>query len=595
MKFRLPISIFLRSVRICIPVMAGLFLGQVARLHAQAPVRFEAATEFREVVEGSTFEVTFSLKNAQGSRFIAPDFKGFKIVGGPSEMRGMSIVNGQTSAHQSWVYQLEAIRTGSFGIGPASVTVNGKTLNTKTLTIQVIAPRTGKGATSVPPGNDDQIFITGELDCETAYPGQQVTWRIRLYTQLSVEGADLIELPDFNGFYSREKRRFDTRVQYQTVGGKKYAVKTLHEEALFPQEPKELTIGAAKVRAAVESEGGLGMLLGARPVLLQTQPVRLKILPLPATAPPSFTGAVGQYEWSVSADKNALSTDDALVLTVHLQGNGDGNRIAPPVFPNSDSLEIFDPKVISEETYEDMEQLVHSKVLEYIVLPKEPGSYSLQPMFSFFDPDSNRYLVRPAQKVDFQVTAGKNYQPKSAYQDSIALLLPATEPAPEVWRRRLRPAVLWGAGGLLLCIFVWMFFWKKQQKKTPDSSQVTHPAVASPRSLRDRFASVPQLLQAGQSRAFYDTLLKSLQAYLSEKIHLPPAEMNQENVRIRLAEYGVPAIRIQAILSVWQTCEQSVYAGQTQGAQMESTWKATESVLKELENDLKYSNSGVKQ
>ncbi len=592
---RLPISIFLRSVRICIPVMAGLFLGQVARLHAQAPVRFEAATEFREVVEGNTFEVTFSLKNAQGSRFIAPDFKGFKIVGGPSEMRGMSIVNGQTSAHQSWVYQLEAIRTGSFGIGPASVTVNGKTLNTKTLTIQVIAPRTGKGATSVPPGNDDQIFITGELDCETAYPGQQVTWRIRLYTQLSVEGADLIELPDFNGFYSKEKRRFDTRVQYQTVGGKKYAVKTLHEEALFPQEPKELTIGAAKVRAAVESDGGLGMLLGARPVLLQTQPVRLKILPLPATAPPSFTGAVGQYEWSVSADKNALSTDDALVLTVHLQGNGDGNRIAPPVFPNSDSLEIFDPKVISEETYEDMEQLVHSKVLEYIVLPKEPGSYSLQPMFSFFDPDSNRYLVRPAQKVDFQVTAGKNYQPKSAYQDSIALLLPATEPAPEVWRRWLRPAVFWGVGGLLLCIFAWMFFWKKQQKKTPDSSQVTHPAVASPRSLRDRFASVPQLLQAGQSRAFYDTLLKSLQAYLSEKIHLPPAEMNQENVRIRLAEYGVPAIRIQAILSVWQTCEQSVYAGQTQGAQMESTWKATESVLKELENDLKYSNSGVKR
>ena len=71
--------------------------------------------------------------------------------------------------------------------------------------------------------------------------------------------------------------------------------------------------------------------------------------------------------------------------------------------------------------------------------------------------------------------------------------------------------------------------------------------------------------------------------------------MNQENVRIRLAEYGVSAIRIQAILSVWQTCEQSVYAGQTQGAQMESTWKATESVLKELENDLKYSNSGVKR
>jgi len=588
MKSGLPISIFLQSIRICIPAMAGLFLGQVVRLHAQTPVSFEAAVELREVVEGSAFEVTFSLKNAQGSRFIAPDFKGFKIAGGPSEMRGMSIVNGQTSAHQSWVYQLEAMRAGSFSIGPASVTVNGKILNTKALTIQVVAPRTGKGATSVPPGNDDQIFITGELDRETAYPGQQVTWRIRLYTQLSVEGADLIELPDFKGFYSKEKRRFDTRVQYQTVGGKKYAVKTLHEEALFPQEPKEITIGAAKVRAAVESGGGLGMLMGAKPVLLQTQPVRIKILPLPAPAPPSFTGAVGQYEWSVSADKNELSTDDALVLTVHFQGNGDGNRIAPPVFLYSDSLELFDPKVISEEAYEDMEQLVHTKVLEYVVLPKEPGEYSLQPAFSFFDPDSNRYIVRPSQKIDFQVSVGKNYQPKSANQDSIARLLPATEPVLEAWKRWLRPAVLWGVGGLLLFTFVGMFFWKKQHKKTPATTQATQAAAISPRSFRDRFASVPQLLKAGESRAFYDALLKSLQAYLSEKIYLPPAQMNQENVRIRLIEYGVPAIRIQTLLSVWQTCEQSVYAGQTQEAQMENTWKATESVLRELENDLKH-------
>ncbi len=568
--------------------MAGLLLGPLSRLTAQAPPSFEAAAEFREVLEGSIFEVTFSLKNAQGSRFIAPDFKGFKIAGGPSEMRGMSIVNGQTSAHQTWVYQIEATRIGSFSIGPASVTVNGKTLNTKALTIQVVSSRAGKGATSVPPGNDDQIFITGELDRETAYPGQQITWRIRLYTQLSVEGADLIELPDFNGFYSKEKRRFDTSVQYQTVGGKKYAVKTLHEEALFPQEPKEITIGAAKVRAAVESDGDLGMLLGARPVLLQTQPVRIKILPLPVPAPTSFTGAVGQYEWSVSADKNALSTDDALVLTVHLQGNGDGNRIAPPVFLHSDSLELFEPKVISEEAYEDMEQLVHSKVLEYVVLPKDPGSYSLQPSFSFFDPDSNRYLIRSSQKIDFQVSAGENYQPKSANQDSIALLLPASEAPPEAWKQWLRPAVLWGVGGLLLFTFLGMFFWKKQHKKTPATIQATQAAAASPRSFRDRFASVPQLLQAGQPRAFYDALLKSLQAYLSERIHLPPAQMNQENVRIRLAEYGVPAIRIQTLLAVWQTCEQSVYAGQSQDAQMQSTWKATESVLRELENDLRH-------
>lgn len=587
MTSRLPFSFFYHVVRPFIPVMAGFFLLHSASLLAQAPVTFEASTEFREVVEGGTFEITFSLKNAQGTRFIAPDFKGFKVVGGPSEMRGMSIINGQTSAHQSWVYLLEATRTGSFSIGPASVTANAKKWNTKALSIQVIPSRAGKGGSQALPDNDDQIFITGEFDRETAYTGQQITWRIRLYTQLSVEGADIIELPDFNGFYSKEKRRFDTRVQYQTVRGKKYAVKTLHEEALFPQEPKDITVGVAKVRAAVETGSGLGMLLGSKPVLLQTQPVSLKVKPLPEPAPASFTGAVGQYEWSVSADKNALTTDDALVLTISLQGNGDGNRVAPPLLTSSDSLEFFEPKVNQEESYENMEQLVHSKVLEYIVLPKEPGVYSLQPSFAFFDPDSNRYCIKTTQRIDFQVSAGKNYQPKSVYQDSIALLTPAVEPISRDWKRWLGSPVLWGWSGVLLIALAGMFLWKKRQKKAPFAGPGIQPVAVPSKGFRERFAAIPPLLQAGQPRDFYDALLKSIQTYLVESIHLSPAQMNQEYVRLRLAEYQVPTIRIQALLAIWQTCEQSVYAGQNQTAQMESTWKAAESVLKELDNDLR--------
>lgn len=587
MTSRLPFSFFYHVVRPFIPVMAGFFLLHSASLLAQAPVTFEASTEFREVVEGGTFEITFSLKNAQGTRFIAPDFKGFKVVGGPSEMRGMSIINGQTSAHQSWVYLLEATRTGSFSIGPASVTANAKKWNTKALSIQVIPSRAGKGGSQALPDNDDQIFITGEFDRETAYTGQQITWRIRLYTQLSVEGADIIELPDFNGFYSKEKRRFDTRVQYQTVRGKKYAVKTLHEEALFPQEPKDITVGVAKVRAAVETGSGLGMLLGSKPVLLQTQPVSLKVKPLPEPAPASFTGAVGQYEWSVSADKNALTTDDALVLTISLQGNGDGNRVAPPLLTSSDSLEFFEPKVNQEESYENMEQLVHSKVLEYIVLPKEPGVYSLQPSFAFFDPDSNRYCIKTTQRIDFQVSAGKNYQPKSVYQDSIALLTPTVEPISRDWKRWLGSPVLWGWSGVLLIALAGMFLWKKRQKKAPFAGPGIQPVAVPSKGFRERFAAIPPLLQAGQPRDFYDALLKSIQTYLVESIHLSPAQMNQEYVRLRLAEYQVPTIRIQALLAIWQTCEQSVYAGQNQTAQMESTWKAAESVLKELDNDLR--------
>ncbi len=587
----LPFSFLFQLARIYIPMVAGLILGSFVQIHAQSPTSFEATTDSKEVVEGNLFDVSFSLKNAQGSRFNPPNFKGLKVVSGPSETRGMSIINGRSNSHQSWDYQLEAKRTGTYSIGPASVEINGKTLTTQPLTILVVPSRAGKGSSSLPPNDDDQVFIAGELDRETAYPGQQVTWRIKLYTQLSVEGVDLIELPDFEGFYPNEKRRFDTRVQYQTVRGKKYAVKTLHEEALFPQEAKDLTIGVAKVRAAIESEGSLGMLLGSKPVLLQTQPVRLKVKPLPDPAPNGFTGAVGQYEYTVSSDKTDLSTDDALVITIRLQGNGDANRVSAPVLKSTDSLEIFDPKVTSEESYENMEQMVHSRVLEYIVLPKEPGHYTLQPSFAFFDPDSNRYLIKTAQKIDFNVVAGKNYRPKSVLSDSIALEIPAAEqPGGPFWLRWLNSPLTWASICLILLLLAILLFWKNQQKTKPLPAQATgNLSAVSAVSFRDRFASLPSLLRAGQPRVFYDTLLKSLQAYLAEKIHLAPSEMNQEQVRLRLSQYQIPAIRIQALLAVWQTCEQAVYAGQTQSAQMESTWSAMESVLKELERDLKNS------
>jgi hypothetical protein len=332
--------------------------------------------------------------------------------------------------------------------------------------------------------------------------------------------------------------------------------------------------------------GGLGMFLGAKPVLLQTQPVRLKVKPMPASAPASFTGAVGQYEWTVSADKNALTTDDALTITMQLQGNGDANRVAAPMLASSDSLEIFEPKVKGEESYENMEQLVHSKTLEYVVLPREPGTYSIQPVFAFFDPDSNRYLVKTAQKIDFQVTVGKNYQPKPTKSDSLAVPAPLIQSFPHKWYDS--PLLWWAMSGLLVLVLLFLIFRKKRPKQAPAPEQQIQPIVfPAQKSFRDRFAAIPALLQAGQPRPFYDALLKSLQAYLSESIHLSASQMNVNAVQQRLNEYQVPTTLTSSILEIWEVCEQSIYAGQDQSAVMAGTWKRTELVLRELDNVLR--------
>jgi hypothetical protein len=565
-------------VYICFQQVATLFfsLGP-ATVSAQV---FEAKTGVKEIATGSTFEVSFSLKDAQGERFKAPDLKDFKVVGGPSEMRGMSIINGKTSAHHTWSFELEPRGAGTFVIGAASVTANGKTLTTKPVTIKVV-PASTQPNVNLPPGTADNLFITGELDEKRAYPGQQVTWRIRLYTQLALEGADLIELPDFKGFYSKEKRRFDTRLTYQTIRGKKYAVKTLHEEALFPQETGRLVIGPAKVRVGIEQPGAFGAFLGPKPVMLQTQPVQLEVPPLPTPVPEHFSGGVGSYDWDVRLDRDSLTTDDAIVLTIAVRGNGDARRFAGPYLALPTGLESFDPKTNEEEEYENGEEVVHSKVLEYVILPKQPGMYAVAPELIVFDPDSNRFYTLKADTLpQLRVTAGKNY---GATPPGIDTLPPPVATPEKIWSEKipdwLRSPVWWIVSVSLLLLTALFAWWKRRKKNTPAA-----PApVRAARAGRDRFYQAGRLLNNGNPRGFYDELFKALQGYLSNRYALATAQMTQENVRKLLAERNVPSGTIQNLLTVWQTCEQALFAGQTQAAQMETTWRMAESVVQELE------------
>lgn len=551
---------------------------------------FEASSSSKEVVLGSTFELSFSLKDARGERFKAPPFSDFKIVSGPSEMRGMTIINGRSSSHQTWTYQLEPLRTGTFSIAAASIVVDGQTLSTKPLSVKVV-PARPKPNVNVPPGSSDNIFIASELSSKGAYIGEQVTWRILLYTQLSIEGADLMELPDFKGFYAKEKRRFDTRVQYQTIRGKKYAVKTLHEEALFPQETGDIAIGTAKVRIGIEQPGAFGAFLGPKPVILQTQALSLKVKSLPTPIPGDFSGGVGRYDWALHTDRDSISTDDALALTVSVRGNGDSKRFAPPKLTVPAGLEVFDPKIKETEEYENGEEVVHSKVLEYVILPKEPGEYAIAPMLVFFDTDSNRYRTLKADSLPpLLVTAGKNYRPEQPGFDTLPLPPPVVLPETSILDNAmqwLQSPIFLGAFAFVLLLWAFFIFFKKQKRRPASATAAAPSPQMTAKFARDRLAKSARLLNGGDPRAFYDELFKGLQGYLTARLNLTPAQMTQENVRRILTERGISSGAIQNLLSVWQTCEQALFAGQMQSAQMSNTWRAAESVLQELEKTFK--------
>ncbi len=567
-------------------------------LGAQSTITFEAAIVAKEVIVGVPFELSFTLKNAEGTRFTPPNFSGFK-TGGISEMRGMSFINGRSSTNQSWSLELTANKPGIVSIGPATVVSGGRTISTKPLTVNVLPTSASrKGNVNVPPGADDKVFVAAEFDQKEVYVGQQVTWRIRLYTQVSVEGYDIIALPDFEHFFSKEKIRYDKRVEYISLRGKKYAVRTLHEFALFPQETGEIEVGAARVSVGIEQPGAQGFLFGPKPVSLQTERVSLNVKALPQPPPAEFTGGVGEYQWEIKTDTSLLSTDDALTIIVEVKGNGDTRRFAPPKITVPPTCEIFEPRILEEEEYEGEIEILHRKKYEYVVLPKDTGNLEINAVLAYFDTDSNHYSHLRADPIRFTVTAGKNYQSPNASPDTVA-----TEPSIAQQLSLLERAVdwlsspsLWGILALpflVLGIFALLKKRKPTSQPTPPTtsrqtiSQYPNIPISTIQSASQRFANAGRLLKGDDPHRFYDELFRALQAWLSARFGLQPSQMNDADVSAVLLQRGATPIRTQALLSVWHTCEQAIYGGQAQAEQMESTWQMAGQVMEALEREIK--------
>ncbi len=553
---------------------------------------FEAKVASSEVIEGSIFEVEFSLDSDEGRRFISPSFGTFKVVSGPNMVNAASFINGKSSVRTSWHFELEATRIGTYNIGAATVTVNGKTLKSNPLEIKVVAARQGKG---LPKNANEGVFLISEFDKKTVFPGQQITWRIKVYTQVSLEGADIVELPDFAGFYSREKRRFDGRVTYQTINKKKYAVKTLHEEALFPQQSGSLRLGPAKVRLLVEQGGAMGAFLGPKAMLMSTEPVGLEVKPLPEPVPENFSGAVGRYEWSVSVDSSQVTTDDAITVTIQLKGNGDGKRVAAPGLNLPKSMEVFAPRVASEEEYETVELVQHRKIFEYVILPHEPGAYSLTPLFLFFDPDSLRYCALPVPALDsLRIQAGKNYQTNAAADTTVQTIPFEDQTQASGWTEKItnwsRNPLFWAAFLLPFAAAGFFFFYRNQRSTAPVlagkralTSEVL-PRHEPPSIIADPTpkpapevqkimmpAHLRHLITTGQTRAFYDEAFKILKSALAAKTGIPAAQLTADLAIKLLNQRQASPIYIQHVLFVWQTCEQALFAGQPLSAHMEDT------------------------
>lgn len=559
-------------------------------LLAEGNITFEAFVDAKQVVLNSYFEVSFTLKNADGGSFNPPDFKYFQVMSGPNRSSSTTIINGQVSREIGLNYTLKPTQVGVFTIKPASIKVGGKVLRTKPLRIEVVKGKSG--------GDDgaEQIIVKAIPNVEEARVGQQIILDYKLYTTIDIDSYNVIEEADYSGFFAKDIKRYNFRVVKEVINGVQYTTKIIKRVALYPQQAGLLTVEPMFLQMGIVKDGNRNRISSffrqVERVPIQTDAIEIQVNPLPSNPPASFTGAVGQYKVNTTLNRTTVTTDDVISLRMAISGNGDIKRVQAPEMAFPDDFEVYDPKILDESSYESGDDIVGKKVIEYLLVPKNPGNFNIQPEFSYYDPDSSKYVTFKEDIYRLTVRQG-SARPKApilteedveAKEDIRFIKLES--------KLKSKGDTFFASGGFwVLAILPFLFLGgavlaRQRQSKINSLDPGILKARKARKVAQKRLATAESFLKANDSRAFYDEISKAMLGYVCDKLQIPLSELTKDNVREKLESLQVAQESISNFMGIIQTTEMALFAGKDNAAAMQEVYDTTINLLSGIEQDL---------
>ena len=470
-----------RILRLALIIGIVLLPGLYAT--GQAKLTFTTNVSSQDVGKSDYLQVEFVVENAKEiDDLVPPDFSGFHVVQGPIQSSGMSIVNGNMSQYKALSFVLEPTKTGKFTIGGATAVVDGKHMQSNSVTVNVHPggsgaansnPRQGGGGGGNPffqpsmpdpfgpePGEVDRdyvlkpgenikdkikkgLFVKVDVSKSSCYVGEPIVATYKLYTRVSSESR-VTRRPSLNGFsvYDMIDPSQDA-VGVEKLNGKNYTVHIIRKTQLIPLQSGTIDLDPVEVENTVHfvksggrgggghsgnsirdlldamtDEGGYGPEVDEN-VTLDTKPLPITVKPLPeANKPAGFNGAVGNFSVEASLDHKSVAAEDEATLHLVVKGKGNLPVITAPVVNWPADIQAFDPTA-KEDVNKTVAPMSGSKSFDYVFTPRTAGHYTIpQINFPYFDPASQTYKTAETQPLDIQVTPAVRSHSKPALRNT---------------------------------------------------------------------------------------------------------------------------------------------------------------------------------
>lgn len=578
-------------MRIIISFVISVFF--IAAVSAQSAT-FYAKSDVTQILENGVFNVRYVVQNAEGRNIKYPDFKNFKIISGPSTETSIQIMNGKRTSSMTYRFILMAEKSGTYRIDPATVQVGNRTLKSNPLEIEVVKGKPGNNVQGTVMPTDEQVFMRAEMDTTGIYSGQQVRIDYKIYTAVNIRNYNAIKEDTYQGLHYRYVKDFNAQAHTEVIDGVQYKVQTLKSVALFPKKTGIFHIEPFIVNVGIgvkDSRRSFFFNNRTIPKTLSTNTLTFEVLPLPEPEPAAFTGAVGHYAIAVRAKPNKLTTDDALILTLQIAGDGDAKRWSIPTLDYlSDRFEIYDPRIKNDRSLDERGVIINRREVEYLMIPLKAGVQRFNIDFVFFNADSARYETMRSKPVTVNVQQGSGVKGISAEINSEAEMLELHELQSPDKLRKANPLFVFSPLFYALCIapFFYLGFVVREEKKKGeyDGLSLEERRKLEARMRAMKFLESAKELIHASDKEYYQSISDALFAYISGKLEMPASELSKDNVSAKMESLGIDADHRKKVLSVIARCEQVLYAAGSALSEREKTYDEVLEVVSGIEEAL---------
>ena len=563
-------------------------------------VLFTAEASRYKVAVGETFTVTFTLNKKAGD-FTYPDFAGFRVVSGPMTGVNMMNINGKVSYEQSARFQLLPLEEGTYTIGKATVTVDGKTYQTKPLTIEVIAERP-KEPNSLEAKAEQLVYVKILTNKKSVYVGEPFSARYAVILKANVDGYQSVNNPELTNDFSVSELERPKQYSKEVIDGENVTVADLGRFILRPTRSGTFKPGDLSIQFSTQVPTGRTDWFGRQEVRsvkyvsTSTFPT-ITVKPLPTAGKPTgFSGAVGDYKLYVSLSRNEVKADESVTLTVELSGSGNIQfaKLPEPELPNS--IEQYDPKY-KENISEKLSGINGYKRNEYLLIPRYRGVYKIPPItFSSFDPEKEEYITLTSDALEINVTEGPQAtntpgatsQPKETDRSSVTALgedILFIHTQPSAFNKPGQPffssiahkALL---GGLLVALLGIFGFARYRSVYRPDLNKLARKKAAG--KAEKVLKKAKTHVANGEIKLFYSAMAEALQQYFKDKFGLQPSSFSTEEAAKIVVAKGGDEQLAKSIIHLIKQADMARFAPLTQ-INMEADYKQALECINQLE------------